>query len=1477
MFRVNSSSALGRTALARTATAAVGGALVAVLALGALPAQAATASTSLEGAALIVLGGTPAQPALLTAPTDPDAAPDATGSGHGPAVDPASVVYRATTASPATVALDPGALPEGSTAQLELALAEGPDGGAATLPAHDDGSAVWASGTDVAAPIALPAGSPRLLDAVFSVAGSYRITVVGSVTDASGAVVTTAPADYRIDVVDAEPAPDPAGDPGAGEQAGDEPGGDDQTDPAETDPAETDPAEGDETSAPAAPSAPGRTASGLDVIGSDTGQTRVGLYAAYRKSGEADSEVWGRYSTAGSFEPVLVDRGEVDESVRTPYAAASTILHLGDTEKTDTGWSSVDEYAEVPGLVLQIGDNDSGVGSQLNSDFRGDSTDRARWTLSAFSGPAGGRLTVERFGAVAWDSSTLASAGSSEISVSPLAGSGVTVAVTEPGRYCLTTRVAAKSKSAGSLPIQFRTFTIWAGDIPADATACDQVGAPGVGGGGTTPPKPVQVVDAGHTDLRVGITLADDGSQRFAWGRDGVLQPVGDFLFSRTPPPVTIPAPAGTSDFTGIGPVGSPYWYFPTTSSSDGADAPNYLWPGFSTESIAAGDIRGDVNIRLNGFSLNGVAQPEGVNVGLLQGSNTESRGATQLNTRLGYPTTFRIGAFVHTHPMWWFTAEGRYCLNLTSNVTLRDGTVATADALVTFLVGDSAAAGAATATTCERETPRESWPVGDRGDRSGASAERYRLTSAADGELQARLDDDGQLSDAVVTGVGSASRHESGHGVVALDEPGAGQSLTSAALGLSTERLPEGAISGPVTLHLDGVSGPGRLTLHPNQSAGTPLLGGGAAGLDLGTPARQRSPYWNATKPGVYCATVHWSATGADGSALRSPATELTFVAGLGADAGAVTPCADGGEPGDLPDGSGGGSDPVGPISSEQIYVPNHTRTASGAVIVNDGHVDVASTLGASAGGSGGARLQTWLKDSSDGVSVVQRPIAGSASAAEARAAESADAAGVVLQLLPESAATVPANPAYSFLGAPGSRVWQVDQTQRSGLIWPGWSTEAIDPAATQGGVSWTLNAADGPGRFALYQDSSVPGGAPELRLRSGDAGHSSFVIPKSTHAHGYWAFGSEGSYCLAFTRSTTLVDGANVKDDFVLAVAVGAVDVRKVDPAGCFNGSVPDGANSGVTPDSVGDAASTAARAAASGACRVAAGGGVVISAGHVDFGTRLVDGRLRSQIKDGSSATVAWREPSQTVVWVKPQAKITSPGGAVASLLGPAGASAWQIPQTQQAGVVWLGWNTESLAGTAVASPVNWRLDAVSGPGSVGIYELGSFGSITPVLTKGGSYSIPLGVHAHGNWAFTAEGVYRLAFTQSATLGDGRTVSDRQTLTIAVGEVDPATALGGGTAGTAADAPAPGCGPASGAAGAAADAASGDDSATVFAKPRGAEKAAADLTAGEQGMALWLLILLIAGGVLVLGAAATGGVLYLRHVRAQVPHAT
>jgi putative ABC transporter-associated repeat protein len=144
---------------------------------------------------------------------------------------------------------------------------------------------------------------------------------------------------------------------------------------------------------------------------------------------------------------------------------------------------------------------------------------------------------------------------------------------------------------------------------------------------------------------------------------------------------------------------------------------------------------------------------------------------------------------------------------------------------------------------------------------------------------------------------------------------------------------------------------------------------------------------------------------------------------------------------------------------------------------------------------------------------------------------------------------------------------------------------------------------------------------------------------------------------------------------------------------------------------------------------------------------------------------------------VLWLKPSARLTLPAGM--GQIGRAGAPVWLIPQTQNPDLIWLGWSTEGLNSANAIGPVSWRLTKAEGPGQVSVYLSGAFGGVQEVVFPGSAYDIDLGVHAHANWAFTAPGVYRLTMTQQVTLANGARSSDTETLTVAVGDVDPAAA--------------------------------------------------------------------------------------------------
>ena len=177
--------------------------------------------------------------------------------------------------------------------------------------------------------------------------------------------------------------------------------------------------------------------------------------------------------------------------------------------------------------------------------------------------------------------------------------------------------------------------------------------------------------------------------------------------------------------------------------------------------------------------------------------------------------------------------------------------------------------------------------------------------------------------------------------------------------------------------------------------------------------------------------------------------------------------------------------------------------------------------------------------------------------------------------------------------------------------------------------------------------------------------------------------------------------------------------------------------------------------------------------IAAGHADVGGRLVDGRLQIAVKDSSSGSVVWRRPSTVRIRVGARARVDVPS-ADRKLVGAS--KAWLIPQTQRAGVPWLGWNTEALSSKSFKGQVTWSLTRGAGPGRVAVFQTGSFGKNDVLFSSArrphGNRKVALGVHAHGNWSFTKAGSYRLTFRMAVRTRAGKVLSDRQALRVQVG---------------------------------------------------------------------------------------------------------
>ena len=128
------------------------------------------------------------------------------------------------------------------------------------------------------------------------------------------------------------------------------------------------------------------------------------------------------------------------------------------------------------------------------------------------------------------------------------------------------------------------------------------------------------------------------------------------------------------------------------------------------------------------------------------------------------------------------------------------------------------------------------------------------------------------------------------------------------------------------------------------------------------------------------------------------------------------------------------------------------------------------------------------------------------------------------------------------------------------------------------------------------------------------------------------------------------------------------------------------------------------------------------------------------------------------NQCVVICPESMKFTLPAG---TPLGNAGDALWILPQNPYAGVPYVGVSAETVASGVFNDPFTLTLTRLEGPGQFIVWQAGSFGSIDVKLdTRDGIspndyLTLPVGGHAHYNWGFTTNGIYRAYFQAAGVL--------------------------------------------------------------------------------------------------------------------------
>ncbi|MDO5031484.1 choice-of-anchor M domain-containing protein [Corynebacterium sp.] len=176
-------------------------------------------------------------------------------------------------------------------------------------------------------------------------------------------------------------------------------------------------------------------------------------------------------------------------------------------------------------------------------------------------------------------------------------------------------------------------------------------------------------------------------------------------------------------------------------------------------------------------------------------------------------------------------------------------------------------------------------------------------------------------------------------------------------------------------------------------------------------------------------------------------------------------------------------------------------------------------------------------------------------------------------------------------------------------------------------------------------------------------------------------------------------------------------------------------------------------------------------IFDSGHVDaFYVTAPGGELTLSLKEDITGHGVEHAGGDVVLAVSEQA-----WSSATENIPDIGAPTYFLPQTQQAGILWPGWDTQA-AQEAGYRDVDLDFLDVSGPGAVYAFETAGFGDIQAVtssgsmeLASGDAINQPYPAHRHINWAFSEPGTYTMT-VQASSNGDA---SNEVTYTWQVGD--------------------------------------------------------------------------------------------------------
>lgn len=146
-----------------------------------------------------------------------------------------------------------------------------------------------------------------------------------------------------------------------------------------------------------------------------------------------------------------------------------------------------------------------------------------------------------------------------------------------------------------------------------------------------------------------------------------------------------------------------------------------------------------------------------------------------------------------------------------------------------------------------------------------------------------------------------------------------------------------------------------------------------------------------------------------------------------------------------------------------------------------------------------------------------------------------------VIYHVTDAAKATVPTNPAYTFLGTAGSTVWIIPEVQKPDVIFAGWDAEDINRGELrEDKLTLRMDSVSGPGPVAIFKADAFGGPVIDFDSAAGRLDLSLAVGP-GTHQHANWAFRVPGVYDIRFVASGVRVDGTPVQGSATSRFLVG------------------------------------------------------------------------------------------------------------------------------------------------------------------------------------------------------------------------------------------------------------------------------------------------------------------------------------------------